>query len=79
MLVKALARPLVNNLCKVPSRSTSAIVGARTNNVSVAVSIKVSKKSIGLFSYCYCVRVSFANFRDNRNILILFILFNRFI
>lgn len=38
MLFKALARPLVNTITKVPSRSTSAIVGRRTNNVSVAVS-----------------------------------------
>lgn len=38
MLVKALARPLVNTITKVPSRSTSAIVGRRTNNVSVTVS-----------------------------------------
>lgn len=38
MLVKALARPLINNICKVPSRSTSAIVGVRTNHVSVMVS-----------------------------------------
>lgn len=56
MLVQALVRPLVNNICKVPSRSTSAIIGKRTNNVSVAVSIKVPSKSIGLFSHCCFAR-----------------------
>lgn len=52
MLVKALARPLINNICKVPSRSTSAIVGRRTNNVSVMVRKHQHPASIRDFPNC---------------------------
>lgn len=53
MLVKALARPLINNICKVPSRSTSAIIGRRTNNVSVLVREHQHIFEIRDFSNCY--------------------------
>lgn len=39
MLVKALVRPVVNNVCKIPSRSTSAVVGAKSRHVPIGVSI----------------------------------------
>lgn len=39
MLLKALVRPVANNVCKIPSRSTSAVVGARSRHVSNGVSI----------------------------------------
>lgn len=52
MLVKSLARPLFNTIIKVPSRNTSAIVGRRTNHVSVAVSPQLHTKSISFSSFC---------------------------
>lgn len=57
MLVKALARPLINNIYKVPTRSTSAIVGKRTNNVSVTVRKQqhIKKFLILLFSSPICI------------------------
>lgn len=39
MLLNALVRPVANNLCKIPSRSTSAVVGAKSRHVPIAVSI----------------------------------------
>lgn len=39
MLFKALVRPVANTLCQVPSRSTSAVVGAKSRHVSTVVSI----------------------------------------
>lgn len=39
MLLKALVRPVVNNVCKIPSRSTSAVVGAKSRHVPIGVSI----------------------------------------
>lgn len=39
MLVNNVMRPVASNLLKVPSRSTSAVVGARSRHVSIPVSV----------------------------------------
>lgn len=39
MLFKSLMRPVANAVCKIPTRSTSAVIGPKCRHVSVTVSV----------------------------------------
>lgn len=78
MLVNKLLRPVANNLYKVPTRSTSAVCGARSRHVSTAVSyfpIRIFEFFVifsyenDLFPFSFCKKsIRFSKIFDNSSI-----------
>ena len=64
MLVNNVLRPVASNLLKVPSRSTSAVVGARSRHVSIPVS--VSPKIVNIFIFCHLIG-DFSDFSSKKD------------